>query len=540
MKKRYSAIVIAVLVVLICHVAAAQQPAAIKAGVYDNYPKIFLDDAGNPAGLWIDILGDIAAKEGWNLEYTVCEWNDCLTKLENNEIHIMPDVAVSEERKQRFRFNNEVVLVNWGEVYTQDSLRAESFFDLDGRRIAVLNGSIHTDGPRGVRNIFETFILTADFITVESYARVFELVDNGTADAGVVNRLFGALNAGDYPNIRRSNIIFNPVDITFAFNKQNPDSDRLVEAIDRNLKALKADENSAYYTALNKYLSQFIEVEVFPQWAKIVLIALAVLLAGFILIIAVMKQYQKTLHSTVIKKTAELQDAIKKLKGLDIIKAGIIRNVSHELRTPITIAQSAMKIAESSNKKEERTKFFIMARNAFDRQDKIIDDLLEVARIENKEYKLNVEKVDLKGVIDLAVGEAKNKIEGKSMKLEVNAADVKVNANFSMMKTVVTNLLDNAIKFSDSEGRITITAKEKPDCVEVSIADTGRGIPKRFQEKIFERFYQGDPSFTRQQSGTGIGLAITKEIIEAHGGKIWFNTKQNKGSTFYFSIPRSY
>ncbi|MFC1741744.1 ATP-binding protein [Nanoarchaeota archaeon] len=538
MKKRCLVLIVLLSILFSIGVVAAQQPAVIKAGVYDNYPKIFLDDAGRPAGIWIDILEDIATKEGWNLEYTTCDWNECLTKLENNEIQIMPDVAVSEERKQRFRFNNEVVIVNWGEVYTQDSIHAESFFDLDGKRIAVLNGSIHTDGPRGVKNIFETFILTAEFIPVESYDQVFELVDTGAADAGIANRLFGALNMDKYSNIKRSTIIFNPVDITFAFNKENPYSDQLIEGADRNLKALKADENSIYYSTLNKYLSQFTKVEVFPQWAKIALIALAVLIAGFLVIIFVMKQYQKTLQNTVSKRTAELEEAVKKLKGLDIIKASIIRNVSHELRTPITIAQSAMKLAERLNKKEERAKFFIMARNAFDRQDKIIDDLIEVARLENKEMSLKVEKVNLQDVIDLAVGETKNKIDSKNMKLEVNAADVRVNANFSMIKTVVTNLLDNAVKFSDTGGKILLDVKEKADCVEVSIADTGIGIPREFQEKIFERFYQGDPSFTRQQGGTGIGLAITKEIVEAHGGKVWVHTKPKKGSTFYFSLPR--
>lgn len=226
----------------------------VRVGAYDNYPKVYLDDGGRVVGLFPEILESIAMDAGWTIDYVPCDWVECLKKLENARIDIMVDVAYSEKRAERFAFNRESILVNWGIVYTQKGVAVESFLDLEGRRIAVMKGSIHTDGENGIKRLLEQFNIDAQLVEVENYTRVFEMLERQQVDAGVVNRIFGSLFAADY-DLKRSPILFNPSQLRFAFPRQSPINDKLIETIDRSLKRLKSQQDSVYHLAVDAYLS---------------------------------------------------------------------------------------------------------------------------------------------------------------------------------------------------------------------------------------------------------------------------------------------
>ena len=232
----------------------------IRVGIYNNPPKLYLDENNKPAGYQIDILNEIAKNEYWNLEYITGTWNECLDRLQSNKLDIMPDVAYSKEREERFLFNKEPILYNWGVIYSNKNINLDSFIDLNNKRIACLRESIHTNGYQGIIGITKSFGLNCSFIFTESYAETFELVEKGKADAAVVNRLFGLENEKKYL-VKRTTIIFNPNSIHFAFSKHNVNSAYLISRIDYNLLKFKDDKKSVYYQAFDKHILKQIKKE---------------------------------------------------------------------------------------------------------------------------------------------------------------------------------------------------------------------------------------------------------------------------------------
>jgi len=221
----------------------------VRVGVYDNKPKIYRDTDGTIKGFWANIINEIAIRENWDLEYVYGSWDEGLQRLKNNEIDIMVDVALSEDREQEYDFTTETALVNWGILYTRPDLEIESINDLEGKNIAVMKSGIHYIGPWGIKNMLESFQIKANYTDVSDYDDVFELLDAGKADAGVVNRIFGIANEADY-NVVKTNIVFNPIELRFALTKNAPANSYLQPGIDNNLQDLKSDQDSVYYKSL--------------------------------------------------------------------------------------------------------------------------------------------------------------------------------------------------------------------------------------------------------------------------------------------------
>jgi signal transduction histidine kinase len=235
----------------------------------------------------------------------------------------------------------------------------------------------------------------------------------------------------------------------------------------------------------------------------------------------------------------ETKRAYEELKTLDELKGNIIANVSHELRTPITICKGALELAWEEKDMEKRNELLKMAFDALVRQNLIVGNLIEAARMERGKRVLKLEAVNLAQIIALVCGEFEPLVIKGKIKMDVRVEEdlPMVRADYRQMRYVLRNLIHNAIKFNKPGGRVNIEAAKKKGMVEVCMSDTGIGIPKDKQEKIFERLYQVDSSITRRYGGTGMGLAIVKEIVEAHGGKIKVESEVGEGSRFCFTLP---
>ncbi|MEE9594899.1 MAG: ATP-binding protein, partial [Candidatus Hydrothermarchaeales archaeon] len=242
------------------------------------------------------------------------------------------------------------------------------------------------------------------------------------------------------------------------------------------------------------------------------------------------------------RKQAEeaLQTAYEDLKSLDELKSDVIANVSHELKTPITIVKGSLDLLTNEDDMSSKSNLIGMARDALMRQNRIVGDLIEAAKMEKaSEASLSLENVDLNSVITLLLKEFKALAMEKGIKLEtkLQGKSLMVRADFERLGHILRNLVGNALKFTDKDGVVAVEAKQEKDMIEICVSDTGIGIPKDKHETIFERFYQVDSSATRSYEGTGLGLTIVKEIVEAHGGKITVKSKPRKGSKFYFTLP---
>ena len=250
----------------------------------------------------------------------------------------------------------------------------------------------------------------------------------------------------------------------------------------------------------------------------------------------------RTLEQRVKERTEDLNEALQRLSELSQMKANFVANISHELRTPLTHVKGYLELLVTESlgaiSNEQRHALQISQRSAA-KLESLIEDLIMFSLASRGEMSMKLEKVDIRRVISLAAASASNKAEERGVQVLMAAADTipAVQADPEKIGWVVNQLLDNGIKFTASGGRIVITLKEEGgNLVAISIADTGIGIPSGRLREIFEPFHQLDASSTRSYGGTGLGLSLVRQIIEAHGSLLDVQSVVGKGSTFKFPL----
>jgi PAS domain S-box-containing protein len=305
------------------------EPRRIRIGVYENSPKLYTDEEGEVKGFWPDIIRDIGEHENWRIEWVHGTWDECLDRLSLGEIDLMPDVAFTTERAQRYAFNEEMVINSWSRVYVPENSSIETILDLEGKTIAGLNGSSNFDGPDGIKNRIENFGIQSSFVAMESYDDVFAAIESGNVDAGVTNKEFGNLNEQKY-NVKRTSIIYQPVQIKFAMPKNGKYSPYLIETIDIYIQDYKKHSNSIYYQALEQHFGENRSqnmITIFPEWAKL-LFVIAVIAILFLGAVSVSTRIQ------VQKQTADLLVSEKRYETLaNVSPVGIFRTDEKGLTT---------------------------------------------------------------------------------------------------------------------------------------------------------------------------------------------------------------
>ena len=223
------------------------QSRTVRVGVYQNEPKIFMDENGRASGIFIELLEEIGVREGWTLDYVPCEWAACLQALADGKIDLMPDVAYSQERDAIYDFHETPVLESWSRVYASSKTPINKNSDLDGKRIAVPQGSIQ---QRVFQQLMDGFGYKVSLIPADSFEAAFEMAANGSADAAIANTFFGDYFYQDY-GLAKTTIDFQPVDLYYA-TAQGRNHD-LLDAIDRYLGEWIPKPGSPYNTTLGQW-----------------------------------------------------------------------------------------------------------------------------------------------------------------------------------------------------------------------------------------------------------------------------------------------
>ena len=229
------------------------------------------------------------------------------------------------------------------------------------------------------------------------------------------------------------------------------------------------------------------------------------------------------------------------LRELDRMKSEFIDTISHELRTPLHSIKGFNKLILDGlvTDPEVQREFQNTIDRETDRLGKLIDDLLDVSRLNSGRFDLQKQPTSIEEVIGSAIQSlyATASERNIAFKAEVQAGLPHIEADEARIRQVVVNLLSNAVKFSPSGAEVTVGASLRDDAILVQIQDQGVGIPEEAKTRIFERFYRVDSSLTRNTVGTGLGLYISKQLVEAHDGSIWLESALNEGSTFSFLLP---
>jgi two-component system phosphate regulon sensor histidine kinase PhoR len=233
---------------------------------------------------------------------------------------------------------------------------------------------------------------------------------------------------------------------------------------------------------------------------------------------------------------------ITEIKRLEEVKADFVANVSHELRTPLTSIKGFVESLQDGaiNDPEQSSRFLSIISQHADRMNKIISDLLQLSQIESKEFELKIEPFSVRELVEEVVYTLKHSAGEKSQSLEITlfSEDQKVLGDKYRINQALTNLVDNAIKYTPEKGTIKIQSQEHANFIEIAVIDNGIGIPRNELSRIFERFYTVDKGRSRELGGTGLGLSIVKHIIEAHGGKVFVKSQLEKGSEFSFTLKK--
>jgi len=248
---------------------------------------------------------------------------------------------------------------------------------------------------------------------------------------------------------------------------------------------------------------------------------------------------------------------VSKEREVDRMKSEFISLASHEMRTPLTSIKNAVDIIlgeKAGTINESQMRFLSLANRNIDRLGRIINDLLDLSKLESGKIEIRLQEVDLEDPLNTVISSLRPQAEDKSLIIgkEIEVDLPKIFGDKDKIKTIFTHLINNAIKFTPEGGSITVAArlahssdklptieqKLNENFIEISVADTGTGIPPHELAKIFDRFYQVQKSLRREIGGSGIGLSIVKDLVEKHRGKIWVESKVGKGSRFVFALPR--
>jgi two-component system NtrC family sensor kinase len=229
------------------------------------------------------------------------------------------------------------------------------------------------------------------------------------------------------------------------------------------------------------------------------------------------------------------------LKDLDRMKADFVATITHDLRSPLTAIQGCLRLLPQLGQlNDEQQDYAERAARNVEHMDKLISSMLDIGRIEAG-LEMELCPIHLHDVIEEAVANLEGSAKSKELSLKAALPEdlPLVNGNRTRLIQVMTNLLDNAIRYTPQGGSVTVGAEADGEQVTVCVADTGVGIPAHDKSRIFEKFYRGETPPPGEPQGIGLGLATVKSIVEKHAGQVWVESNEGQGSAFYFTLPQA-
>ncbi len=524
------------LIILSISSCFGEKPAIqLNVGVYDNYPKIFIDDNGNPGGIFIDVLKVIAKEEGYKINYVEGDWHQLYKMLLDGEIDILPDMAFSNERDSLFSLTRLPLLTSWLEIFTTKSNFIHSLKDLDKKKVGVLRGGIQEAYSQ--QKIMRDFDIHFELHLYDSYTESVIGLKNNEVDYLIAGRFFYYSDLIE-EDIIPTGLILRPAELYYAFTKNK--HSEIIAAFDRNISTIKNDPKSAYYKSLHKYLERE-AIKGIPEYIKYVIYILLIVLVAFMMFILLLNYRVRVKTEEIKIKNEELIKSKEKAEDSDYLKTVFLQNMSHEIRTPLNVILGYLDLLrDKSIDEEKKTQYIEIINQGGKRLSDTINNIIEISKIESNQLDLHITDIDIEEMMIYHLTFFMNQAEKKGISIKladyVKGEGAKIRTDKSFIEGILTNLIDNAIKFTKA-GFVEFGNYIKGDDIIFYVKDTGIGIPSYKHHSVFESFIQADNEMISQYEGSGLGLSITKAYIEALNGKIWLESETLKGSIFYFSIP---
>ena len=487
-------------------------PRIVKIGVFPAAPLVMIKD-GKPDGFFIELLNYFSHNLGWNIQYVEGKWSDLLVKLEKGEIDLLPAVGFTSERRQIYDFSKNPVFIDSGVLYTSPAFTLHTVFDLNGKRIAALKGSIFTDG---FIDYIKTFDVSCDILLTKTNQDVMQDISDGKADAGVCIYSLGNELMKKY-SVVITPINFSPIALKFAVpTGKNSD---LLAGIDDLMSRMITDKNSFYSKAYDKWTSPYSAMKT-PEWIWWSLAGL--LVSGLIL-----AAWSITLKRQVKIKTNDLNLIIKdqiaskeKIRNALSEKETLIKELFHRTKNTMQVISSIVLL--QAKEFPDNTDLQYVARNTEDRIRAIslVHQMLykqqNLSRISIKDY-----IKELSGLIMLSYGQHDNHVM-----LRLNIEDLYMLIDTSIPVGLILNeLMSNSLKYAfpgNREGIISVDFhKNGNGTITLSYSDNGVGVSGSFD--------------FRKQPSLGLGLIFNIGENQLQG-KVTF--KNIDGVQCIIEIPR--
>jgi len=496
-----------------------------------NYPISFFNKFEKSwQGIYFDVLDEISRLTGLKFKLmneAKTEWPDLQALLENGDAFIVSELIPTEERRAKgFLWPDVPTMADNYALLSKTEFPNIEFKDVLDMRVSVQTGTAYEEV---FLSWFPDHPHTLEF---ESSDESFNALNSGEADLVISSqrRLLAIINYYEFHSYKANLVFDSTAESYFGINK---DQEILCSIINKALKIINVKSMADQWT-LKTYDYKGKVAQAQRPW----LIGVSVLLFVVLLLLFFVKIFgQRRLEQLVEKRTAEAEAANR-------AKSFFLANMSHEIRTPLNAIIGMTVICKRADDIEKKNYSLGKIEEASNHLLGIINDVLDMSKIEANKLELSYIEFNFNKLLQKAAAVINFRVEEKQQKLFLNVDDNIPRfliGDDQRLAQVIANLLSNAVKFTPEEGEIRLNAallgKTEDTCeLKIEVDDNGIGISPEQQEKLFSAFNQADSGTSRKYGGSGLGLVISKRIVEMMGGKMWIESELGKGARFIFTI----
>jgi signal transduction histidine kinase/ActR/RegA family two-component response regulator len=525
--------------------AASAKAETLRVGMYQNPPKIFRDDQGHPAGFWPELVDGMFEDLGYDAVWVDCKWARCLDMLEAGEIDIMPDVAFSQQRAERFAFADHPVLYSWSTILLAGDTQVDAIEDLAGLRVAVVENSIQARNFAALMADAGVEPRPVETASMEDAARA---LTTGAADAALMNAFF-ARDLLNQPGLRAASIPLGVSTLHLALSPQMPTS--LSESLNIAIYQQQIDPSSAFSAAQQRWIN---EVEPgAPPWVWRTLILAAVLVFISIILIFALRYmvHQRTTKLQETVKSLEFEMAYRRRAEAQLVESQkieslgrLVGGVAHDFNNLLAVIMGNLEILKSQKRDGDEAEMLDDALTASQRGATLTKQLLSFGRKASLRPAITDANTVLTSLDHLMRRVIPATIEVdfvQSEELWPAALDP------ALLESALLNLAINARDAMPEGGRLTIktanaqlsddadadTGLPAGDYVEICVSDTGAGMTEEVVSRATEPFFTTKPV----GEGSGMGLAMVHGFAQQSGGALYLSSAPGEGTTVRLFFP---
>jgi len=498
----------------------------VVGGDYDYKPYSYLNDNGEAKGFDVDIIKSIAEKYDIKLEFRFTRWDKALENLHEGKVDVLISVLYTEQRDTMFDYTIPYNEDYYG-IFVRENSKVKDVSDLSKKQILTLKGDA------SVARFIKPMALFKNTTMVESLPEAIHFLSEGEGDAVLAPYSIGmeAINDLQIRNVKVEGPSIMP--ILYRFAVKDGDS-QLLSLLNDGIDHVKVSgKQEQLIEKWNFHKRNEVSLEKVMRYVGIGLIPL-------LFIIAILIIWTKTLRRSVAKQTKILQEKTATLEELNATKDKLFSVIAHDLKSPFNsiLGLSELMLNNNSNYDEAESKDLVRcihssAKNTLT----LTDNLLSWAKSQTGQMKYEPQYMRLTEIVGEVIGIVNTPAKLKNISVDYNQTpDIEVLADRNMLKSVLYNLISNAIKFTHADGTVSIFGEKGENQVKIVVSDNGIGMDQKTRSKLFH-IASGSTRGTDDEEGSGLGLLLCKEFVEKHGGNIWVESEQGKGSDFTFTIP---